>query len=162
MTFLYLYFYFVSSAIWIVLFYVHAYVFLRFVQRRKKFALFLGFEFLALAIVYVLHWMYFTLFVTHTAFKPANFIVYNIFPYLFILASSTAYATLLERQRSIKLTRQKETENLKTELLFLRSQVSPHFMFNVLNNMVALARKKSDLLEPSLIKVVFINAVYVI
>src|SRR5438876_199897 len=75
-----------------------------------------------------------------------------IFPYLFILASSTAYATLLERQRTIKLTRQKETENLKTELLFLRSQVSPHFMFNVLNNMVALARKKSDLLEPSLIK----------
>ena len=59
---------------------------------------------------------------------------------------------MLERQRTIKLTRQKETENLKTELLFLRSQVSPHFMFNVLNNMVALARKKSDLLEPSLIK----------
>lgn len=43
-------------------------------------------------------------------------------------------------------------ENLKTELSLLRSQVSPHFMFNVLNNMVALARKHSDLLEPSLIK----------
>jgi LytS/YehU family sensor histidine kinase len=48
--------------------------------------------------------------------------------------------------------KEKETENLKTELSFLRSQVSPHFMFNVLNNMVALARKKSDDLEPSLIK----------
>ena len=48
--------------------------------------------------------------------------------------------------------KEKENENLKTELSFLRSQVSPHFMFNVLNNMVALARKKSDLLEPSLIK----------
>ena len=48
--------------------------------------------------------------------------------------------------------KEKETENLKTELSFLRSQVSPHFMFNVLNNMVALARKKSDELEPSLIK----------
>ena len=146
------YFYFVSSAMWIVLFYVHAFVFLRFVQRRKKFVLFLGFEFLALAVVYVLHWLYFIIFVTHTPFKTANFFVYNIFPYLFILASSTAYVTLLDRQRTIKLTRQKETENLKTELLFLRSQVSPHFMFNVLNNMVALARKKSDLLEPSLIK----------
>ena len=147
-----LYFYFVSSAIWIALFYVHAYVFLRVAQRRKKFTLFVGFEFLALAIVYALHWLYFSLFVIHTPFKPANFVVYNIFPYLFILASSTAYATLLERQSAVKLTRQKETENLKTELLFLRSQVSPHFMFNVLNNMVALARKKSDLLEPSLIK----------
>ena len=54
--------------------------------------------------------------------------------------------------REDKLNSEKETENLKTELSFLRSQVSPHFMFNVLNNMVALARKQSDALEPSLIK----------
>lgn len=53
----------------------------------------------------------------------------------------------LERQTSAR-----ENELLKTELSLLRSQVSPHFMFNVLNNMVALARKKSDVLEPSLIK----------
>lgn len=47
---------------------------------------------------------------------------------------------------------ERQNENLRTELALLRSQVSPHFMFNVLNNMVALARKKSELLEPSLIK----------
>jgi LytS/YehU family sensor histidine kinase len=57
-----------------------------------------------------------------------------------------------ERAQAEQLSKEKETENLKTELSLLRSQVSPHFMFNVLNNMVALARKKSDLLEPSLIK----------
>jgi LytS/YehU family sensor histidine kinase len=51
-----------------------------------------------------------------------------------------------------KLNSEKQNENLKTELSLLRSQVNPHFMFNVLNNMVALARKQSDLLEPSLIK----------
>src|SRR4029078_9561482 len=51
-----------------------------------------------------------------------------------------------------RISREKETENLKTELSFLRSQVSPHFMFNIMNNMVALARKRSELLEPSLIK----------
>jgi LytS/YehU family sensor histidine kinase len=50
------------------------------------------------------------------------------------------------------LYKERLNENLKTELALLRSQVSPHFMFNVLNNMVALARKQSDLLEPSLIK----------
>jgi LytS/YehU family sensor histidine kinase len=53
---------------------------------------------------------------------------------------------------SDKLASEKQNENLKTELSLLRSQVNPHFMFNVLNNMVALARKQSDLLEPSLIK----------
>lgn len=147
-----LYFYLISSAVWIILFYVHVNMFLRLMQRNKKIALFIAFELLALAIVYCIHWLYFRLFVTHMPFKPVNFFSYNISSYLFILASSTAYAMVLERQRAVKLTRLKETENLKTELLFLRSQVSPHFMFNVLNNMVALARKKSDLLEPSLIK----------
>jgi LytS/YehU family sensor histidine kinase len=57
-----------------------------------------------------------------------------------------------DRLISERLAKEKENENLKTELAFLRSQVSPHFMFNVMNNMVALARKKSDALEPSLIK----------
>jgi LytS/YehU family sensor histidine kinase len=51
-----------------------------------------------------------------------------------------------------KIAVEKEKENLKTELAFLRSQISPHFVFNVLNNMVALSRMKSEDLEPSLIK----------
>jgi two-component system LytT family sensor kinase len=74
------------------------------------------------------------------------------FIFLFILASSIAYKTIKDRFTADRLAREKENENLKTELSLLRSQVSPHFMFNVLNNMVALARKQSDLLEPSLIK----------
>lgn len=121
-------------------------------MRAKKRLFFVAAHCFTLAIIYCLHWLYFKLFITHIPFVPANFFIYNIFTYLFILASSTAYFVLIERQHNAKLAQEKETENLKTELLFLRSQVSPHFMFNVLNNMVALARKKSDLLEPSLIK----------
>jgi len=34
----------------------------------------------------------------------------------------------------------------------LRGQVNPHFMLNVLNSMVLLARRKSDLLEPVLLE----------
>jgi LytS/YehU family sensor histidine kinase len=78
--------------------------------------------------------------------------VYTFFVFLFIQAASTAYQMIRDRIQADKLLKEKENENLKTELSFLRSQVSPHFMFNVLNNMVALARKRSDLLEPSLIK----------
>lgn len=74
------------------------------------------------------------------------------FVFLFILACSIAYKTIRDKIIADNLANEKENENLKTELSLLRSQVSPHFMFNVLNNMVALARKKSDLLEPSLIK----------
>ena len=79
-------------------------------------------------------------------------ILFNFFFFLFILAGSTAYSMIKDRVRADRISREKENENLKTELSLLRSQASPHFMFNVLNNMVALARKKSDLLEPSLLK----------
>jgi two-component system LytT family sensor kinase len=43
-------------------------------------------------------------------------------------------------------------EQLKTELAFLRSQVSPHFMFNTLNSLVSLSRKRSADLEPALME----------
>jgi two-component system LytT family sensor kinase len=35
-------------------------------------------------------------------------------------------------------------DKLETELKFLRQQTSPHFLFNTLNNIYALARKKAD------------------
>jgi two-component system, LytTR family, sensor kinase len=77
---------------------------------------------------------------------------FAIFPYLFIWAMSTVYWFVSDKIKTEQLLKEKENENLKTELSFLRSQVSPHFLFNVLNNMVAMARLKSDQLEPSLIR----------
>lgn len=79
-------------------------------------------------------------------------LMFATFSFVFILACSTAYKTIRDKTIADNMARLKENEFLKTELALLRSQVSPHFMFNVLNNMVSLARKKSDLLEPSLIQ----------
>ncbi|RYY87518.1 MAG: histidine kinase [Chitinophagaceae bacterium] len=39
---------------------------------------------------------------------------------------------------------QLQRERLETELRFLRSQMHPHFLFNTLNNIYALARKRSE------------------
>ena len=79
-------------------------------------------------------------------------LMFATFVFLFMLACSLAYKTIRDKIITDSLAKETENEFLKTELSLLRSQVSPHFMFNVLNNMVALARKKSDILEPSLIK----------
>ncbi len=77
---------------------------------------------------------------------------FTIFPYIFIWAISTTYWFVTDKIRTEQYMKEKENENLKTELSFLRSQVSPHFLFNVLNNLVAMARLKSAQLEPSLIR----------
>ena len=72
--------------------------------------------------------------------------------FLFIVAVSTTYRIVTDKIESDRLQKEKENANLQTELSFLRSQISPHFVFNVLNNMVSLARKNSDQLETSLIR----------
>ncbi len=86
-------------------------------------------------------------------FKPNGF--FRIFFHLPIFAvailSSYCYCLLLGFNKREKMLSERENAQLKTELSFLRSQISPHFMFNVLNSIVALARKKSELVEPSLI-----------
>ncbi len=103
--------------------------------------------------ILLLAWVtFFKVFASTDQFNLPGHILFNFFLFLFFLAASTAYCLIKDRIYNERITHERETENLKTELSFLRSQVSPHFMFNIMNNMVALARKKSDLLEPSLIK----------
>ena len=73
-------------------------------------------------------------------------------PLLFVLMVSTTYRILRDKFLQDKINKEKETENLKTELSFLRSQISPHFIFNALNSSIILVRKQSDLAESCLLK----------
>jgi two-component system LytT family sensor kinase len=76
----------------------------------------------------------------------------RIAPGFFFLMVSASVGAFRETIRLEKSRKEKETEHLRTELSFLRGQVNPHFMLNVLNSMALLARKKSDLLEPVLLE----------
>lgn len=148
----FLYFYIVTRFLWTGFFYLNAHsLYPRFVN-KKKFWIYIISQLVVLFIISILTNICFNIFVKNSPYDIVNFFVFNIFTYFFILAASTAYRVVLDKMRTDKLMRERENEHLKTELSFLRSQVSPHFMFNVLNNMVALARKRSDQLEPSLIK----------
>jgi len=142
-----------SDALLIGFFYLNAAVLMVKFFYRKRFFLYISSVLLCFAGFTLLSFLVTKEFaVTDPGFTIRRHLPFSTFVFLFILACSIAYKTISDRFTADKLTRERENENLKTELSLLRSQVSPHFMFNVLNNMVALARKQSDLLEPSLIK----------
>ena len=141
-----------TNLLWVALFYLNASVLIPKFIYKKKISYYILIQLLIAVGLVSFNWLFFKLIIKQIPFNLSGSILYNIFPYLFILACSIAYRLIQDRMEAERLLKEKENENLKTELSFLRSQVSPHFMFNVLNNMVALARKKSDVLEPSLIK----------
>jgi two-component system, LytTR family, sensor kinase len=146
------YFSILMNATWVAFFYFNAYVLVPKFIYKKKYWQYALIQLLSLAWLLVEASLLFKLFFSPEHFRPGGLLFINFFIYLFFFALSLAYQLINEKVKSDKLNSERENENLKTELSLLRSQVSPHFMFNVLNNMVALARKQSDQLEPSLIK----------
>jgi two-component system, LytTR family, sensor kinase len=62
---------------------------------------------------------------------------------LFFIAS-TEFLVIRDWLKNITEKRELESRQLESELRFLKSQVNPHFLFNTLNSLYALALKKSD------------------
>lgn len=144
--------YILNDLIYISFFYLNAVVLIpQFIYNRryKQYTLLVVACFL---VILSITWVLFFTMIPQPNFSLNKHFLFNFFFFLFFFAGSIAYKLIKDRAMEDKVAREKENENLKTELSLLRSQASPHFMFNVLNNMVALARKKSDLLEPSLLK----------
>ncbi|MGB4847899.1 MAG: histidine kinase [Saprospiraceae bacterium] len=134
----------------IPLFYLNAFFLIPQFFNRRKWPIYLMLTGISIYIIALINIaIRNTIFPNHTFPFPSGIIV---FISTFILLSSTAFYYIQKNILEEKLRKEKAEENLKTELSFLRSQVSPHFLFNILNNMVSLARKKSDLLEPALLK----------
>ena len=63
---------------------------------------------------------------------------------LYVVTFVTAIKITMDWIKEHKRVTDLEKVQLETELLFLRSQISPHFFFNTLNNIYSLAIEKSD------------------
>lgn len=85
----------------------------------------------------------------HAKFIPKTGFTFQI---LFFLAISTSYRIVSDTLEYEKSKKEQENERLKSELSFLRSQISPHFIFNVLNSIVSLSRRKPEKVEPVVVK----------
>jgi two-component system LytT family sensor kinase len=70
--------------------------------------------------------------------------------YVTAIASAVKFARM--RQAAMERDKILIKEKLETELKFLRNQTNPHFLMNTLNNIYALARKKSDEAPEAILK----------
>jgi sensor histidine kinase YesM len=141
-----------SNVLWVGLFYLNAYVYTPSFIYKRRYLQYVLLQVLTAVVVGVMHWSLFQLLITKEPFNTARFIGFSIFPFFLMVTAGTTYQLIRDKTRADQLKQQQQQENLKTELSFLRSQISPHFMFNVLNNMVALVRLQSEELEPTIFK----------
>ncbi|MCJ8209601.1 histidine kinase [Mucilaginibacter sp. RS28] len=152
----------------LVIFYAHTYFVYPLI--RSKGIYWYLFTLVILLSSYVLFWYFFTSPYAHrNEFRPPHnqkrpdephgygpprvrpFDIYPAFAPLLAILCSFCYRIIIDNIARQELLKERENVHLQTELNFLRSQISPHFIFNVLNNLTSLARKKSDDLEPAII-----------
>jgi LytS/YehU family sensor histidine kinase len=137
----------------VLLFYINAYVMVPLLVFRKKYFLYVVLLIVFLLAILLFHrWIYLQLIVEDRPFIWMRAVGFNLPPFVLTIAGSISFRFLRDQARSQKAHLDKQQENMKSELSFLRSQISPHFIFNVMNNMLALARLKSDQLEPTILK----------
>jgi two-component system LytT family sensor kinase len=142
----------VTNFLWMGLFYLNASVFIPRLFYKKRYMQYALLLLCSFCVVMLLHGALFRPFVLGHTFNFKSSSVHNIIPFLFTIFVSTTYQTISDRIKAETLLAAKQQENLKTELSFLRSQISPHFLFNVMNNIAAMVRLKSDELEPTIHK----------
>ena len=71
--------------------------------------------------------------------------------YLFIIAVSAIIKTLSEFYNNQQNKLLSEAQKKSTELIYLRKQTNPHFLFNALNSIYSLAYKKSEMVPDAII-----------
>ena len=139
-----------SNSLLFIFFYLNMFILVPNVLTRKGWAQYVLLVGLCLAIYLVASYFFRLNYVHFGTFNPPLFIgVPNFF---MVFGLSLALRLMQDRSAYENLLKEREHEKLKSELSFLRSQVSPHFMFNILNSLASLARKKSDSLESAIIQ----------
>lgn len=141
-----------TNFFWVILFYLNTRVLIPMLLYQRKFVVYLLAQLLLFGIILYFHSLLFKILLADIMFSIYRSAFYNSMPFLFIVMAAIAFRSVTDKIKSDLIASEKQKENLKTELAFLRSQINPHFFLNVLNNMVALVRIKSEALEPTLLK----------
>jgi LytS/YehU family sensor histidine kinase len=140
----------ISNLVFIPFFYFNSHFLIPVVLRKKGFGRYFLSWLVTGILILLVHFFVRWLLVNNAAPPPP--VAPSLFFLIFLTAISISYRLMADNIEHEKRQKESENEKLKSELSFLRSQISPHFMFNVLNSLVSLSRKKSELVEPVIIK----------
>lgn len=141
-----------------IYFYLNYLFFIPKILFRKKLLLYILILFLAMGVMMVITYFYreflhdIGIYKHRTEGFDWKVVYIPIFPCVTAFAISTFIRMTGEWFQGERNKQFLENEKLESELGFLKSQISPHFLYNTLNNICSLARKKSDETENALIK----------
>lgn len=140
------------NVFWVLTFYTNTLFLIPRLLYQRKIFLFIAANIVQLSGILFANRFLFDILITERTYAYSRALIFIGLPFLFFVLIAIVFKTVSDRIRMERVAKERESENLKTELSFLRSQISPHFIFNVLNNIVALVRLKSDDLEPTILK----------
>ena len=143
---------FATNLLWIGPFYLNACLLTPRLFSSRRYLAYTLSLILVFVTVLILHFLMFSYIfhLPHFSLQGASGFLLPAF--ILTIAISTTYRVVGDRFAADRQAQERQKENLKTELSFLRSQINPHFIFNILNNLVALEQMKSPELGPTILK----------
>lgn len=85
-------------------------------------------------------------------FTFSEYFIANLWSTSGIVGLAVAFKLFQHSYNSSQKMQDLKEDQLKTELAYLKTQVNPHFLFNTLNNMYVMSKKKSDNLPDTIMQ----------
>ncbi|MDX6182635.1 histidine kinase [Flavobacterium sp. Fl-77] len=133
--------------------YLNILIFMPYLVYRKKYILYIISVLAAIFMMVIVKFNLTYLLITHEVWPEGpetidkltlNYTIDMMMGELYVMTFVTAIKITLDFLKEQKRVTDLERSQLETELLFLKSQISPHFFFNTLNNIYSLSVEKSN------------------
>ncbi|MDR2584270.1 MAG: histidine kinase [Fibromonadaceae bacterium] len=121
-------------------------------EKKRIFYIFINLLIFAAALLLISIWRDHVVSLGVMKIKNDNWLLKSVISYVFTIGiAMSAYSTTMwfkSKDAMYKL----ELENISSELSFLKMQISPHFLFNTLNNILTLIDENKELAKESVLQ----------
>jgi len=144
---------FITNLLWIGPFYLNVYLLTPRLFYRRRYITYAAALALVFGVMLLIHSCMFNYLFTLPHFSLKGATGFMLPAFILTNAIGTTFRLVRDKMQADQLAQEKQEENLKTELSFLRSQINPHFIFNILNNLVA----RHDIFEGAILDLVSVT-----